>query len=256
MTRYRATLAYDGAAYQGFQRQAAGTPTIQACLEQALAVLAEGKTVRVIGAGRTDTGVHASGQVIAFDLDWHHGVQALRSALNANLPPDVAIVAVQETHDGFHPRYDAVSRTYAYRITVAAVRDPLRRLRAWHQPGPLVVDAMQHAAHTLLGTHDFSAFGTPPKGDNSVRTVYSAHWDVAEGGLRFTIQADAFLYRMVRRIVGTLVLVGQGRMTVEEFRQILASRDPARAAAPAPPQGLVLVAVHYEDDDPESRLER
>lgn len=245
--RYRATVAYDGTGYYGFQRQANAAPTIQGTLEAALGRIS-GQPIRVVGAGRTDAGVHATGQVIAFDLEWRHSLVNLRNALNANLPDDVAVLAVQETAPDFHPRYDALSRSYVYRLYVAPVRDPLRRLVAWHLTSAVDIGAMQAAADCLIGTHDFSAFGSPPQGSNTVRTVYEAHWrSEGEGQFAFTITADAFLYQMVRHIVGTLVAVGQGRMTGEAFRDILADRARDRVEPPAPPHGLTLVAVHYRE---------
>lgn len=245
--RYRATLAYDGTAYHGFQRQA-NAPTVQGRVEAALECIGS-RAVTLIGAGRTDAGVHATGQVIAFDLDWRHAPEALCRALNANLPPDIAVRGVQEAAPGFHPRYDARSRSYEYRLYVAPVRDPLRRWRAWHLDRPLDVPAMQQAAHRLVGTRDFGAFGSPPQGENAVRTVFEAHWEDGPGQEHvFTIVADAFLYRMVRTIVATLVEVGQGRMTPETFREVLAACERGRAAPPAPPHGLTLVAVNYGED--------
>ncbi len=245
--RYRATLAYDGTAYHGFQRQANASPTIQGELEAALARIA-GEPVGVTGAGRTDAGVHATGQVIAFDLEWRHTPLDLRNALNANLPEDLAIPAVEEAHPGFHPRYDAVGRCYAYALYTAPVRDPLRRWRAWHLVAALDADGVQAAASCLIGEHDFSAFGTPPQGENAVRTVSEARWTAdGSGEHTFTITANAFLYRMVRTIVGTLALVGQGRMTPEDFRGILDARERSQAGPPAPAHGLTLVSVTYGD---------
>lgn len=243
--RYRAITAYDGSAYEGFQRQAAAR-TIQGEIEAALARISK-RGVTILAAGRTDTGVHARGQVIAFDLDWRHTLEELRAALNVNLPEDIAIQRVEEAHPEFHPRYDAQSRTYLYRLYIAEVRDPLRRLRAWHLTSPLDVAAMREAAGSLIGTHDFSTFGTPPQGDNPVRTVMAAEWEPAGSEMHFTITANAFLYRMVRRIVGTLVAAGQGRVTAEAFRGILAARDSTQAAPPAPAHGLTLIAVSYPE---------
>mgnify|MGYP000210642379 CR=1 FL=1 len=245
--RYRATVAYDGTGYYGFQRQANAAPTIQGTLEAALSRIS-GRQVGVVGAGRTDAGVHAVGQVIAFDLEWRHSVVDLRNALNANLPDDIAVLAVQEAAPDFHPRYAALKRSYLYRLYVAPVRDPLRRRTAWHLTSEVDVDAMQAAADCLIGTHDFSAFGSPPQGSNAVRTVYEACWKSdGEGQFTFTITANAFLYQMVRHIVGTLVAVGQGRMTGKMFRGILADRARDRVEPPAPPHGLTLVAVHYRE---------
>lgn len=243
--RYRAVVAYDGTAYHGFQRQA-NAPSVQGELEAALARIS-GVECGVIGSGRTDAGVHASGQVIAFDLDWRHSSENLRNALNVNVRDDIAVVDVTESAASFHPRYDAISRTYQYRLYVTKTADPLRRLYGWHLPYPLEVAAMRDAAECLLGTHDFSSFGSPPQGDNPVRTVLRADWQTAADEHHFTITANAFLFRMVRRIVGTLVMVGQGRMTPGEFRDILAARDRKLAAPPAPPQGLILTAVDYRE---------
>jgi tRNA pseudouridine38-40 synthase len=244
--RYRASVAYDGTVYHGFQRQAGSSRTIQGELEAALARI--GGSGSVIGAGRTDAGVHASGQVIAFDLEWKHSAGALQKALNVNLPHDIVVTEVQETRPDFHPRYDAISRTYRYRLYVSGVPDPFRRLYAWHLPTPLDVAAMQEAADYLVGTQDFSTFGTPPKGDNPVRTVIGARWITAGDETHFTITANAFLFRMVRRIVGTLIMAGQGQMTAAEFQVILAARNPGMAGAPAPAQGLTLISVDYPDE--------
>ncbi len=246
--RYRATLAYDGTAYHGFQVQANAKPTVQDVVEAALASIGGGQPVGILAAGRTDAGVHASGQVIAFDLDWRHGEQALRAALNANLPEDVAVRIVQQARADFHPRYDALSRTYVYRLLVREVRDPLRRRDAWHLTGALDVAQIEAAAAHLLGEHDFSTFGTPPQGENTVRSVGEARWRQGlDGEHTFTITANAFLYRMVRSIVGTLVMVGQGRMTAGTFQGILATCERSLAGPAAPAHGLTLVFVQYED---------
>jgi tRNA pseudouridine38-40 synthase len=244
--RFAATIAYDGTAYHGFQRQK-NAPTIQLRLEEALSVLTGGP-VSVMGAGRTDTGVHATGQVVAFDLDWKHGPSGLRSALNANLPPDIAVREVWVTSDKFHPRFDARSRSYEYRLYVADVRDPFLDRRAWRLASDIDAAAIVEAAGHLLGKQDFIAFGTPPRGENAVRTVSEAVWrDSGDGEYRFYITADAFLYRMVRTITATLVRVGRRQMTADDFRGILAARQRGLAAPPAPACGLTLVAVTYSE---------
>lgn len=245
--RYRARLAYDGTRYYGFQRQANASPTIQAEVEEALRCISQ-QEVYVLAAGRTDAGVHATGQVVAFDLDWQHSELDLRNALNAHLPEDIAILEVAATSPDFHPRYDAVSRTYVYEAYVAPVRDPLRRWRAWHLTVGLDVGAIQAAALCLLGEHDFSTFGSPPVGENPIRTVYEVRWEARQTSEHtFTITANAFLFRMVRSIVGTLALVGQGRMTPAAFQEVLAARDRRLAGAAAPAHGLTLVSVNYAD---------
>jgi tRNA pseudouridine38-40 synthase len=244
--RYRAKLAYDGTRFHGFQRQANAAPTVQGEVEDALRNIS-GQHVPVIGAGRTDAGVHALGQVIAFDMTWRHSEADLRNALNANLPQDIATRHVQQADPDFHPRFDALSRRYAYRVYVSPVRDPMQRRVAWHLKSDLDVAEVQAAVRCLIGDHDFSTFGTPPQGNNSVRSVYQARWETGEDGWHtFTITANAFLYRMVRSIVGTLVLVGRKHMTSDAFAGILASCRRNLSGAAAPPHGLTLVSVDYE----------
>lgn len=246
MTRYRSILAYDGTAYHGFQRQD-NAPTIQGEVERALGVISGGEPVRVLAAGRTDTGVHATGQVIAFDLEWRHDPLSLREAVNAHLPQDIALQAVTAAEPGFHPRYDAIGREYIYRLYTAPARDPLRHQRAWYLRTHLNDEAVCQAAETLLGTHDFSSFGSPPVGDNPTRTVRTARWEAHGDERHFIIQANAFLFRMVRRIVATLVWVGSGQMTVEAFKAIMAEKTLALSAPPAPPYGLTLAAVLFDE---------
>lgn len=252
MTRYRATLAYDGTAYQGFQRQAGDTPTIQGEVEQAILDVTE-QVATVVGAGRTDTGVHAIGQVIAFDVEWKHDDIDLLRALNATLPNDIALQDISR-HEGFHPRFDAVSRIYKYTIIVAKERQPLLRYCAWQMGKLPQADAMQTAAELLIGEHDFAAFGKPPQGDSTVRTVFKSEWHVTQPTddqpfetWTYTIEANAFLQHMVRRIVGALVDVGRGRWTVDEFRTGFERARLMEKGTIAPPHGLVLVKVCYPD---------
>ena len=242
--RVRAIIAYDGTDYGGFQRQI-NAPTVQAALEAALAQVTQ-ETITVLAAGRTDAGVHAAGQVIALDTVWRHGVGALQRALNAVLPADIAVRDVEETAPDFHPRYDARSRLYRYTLYNAPVRWPLGRRYSLCVAAPLDVEAMQQAARSLLGEHDFAAFGRPPKqGGATVRRMLMAEWGGKVPHLTFDIEANAFLYRMVRSIVGTLLQVGKGEMSVEEFAAVLASRDRSQAGPTAPPQGLGLMEVKY-----------
>lgn len=252
MTRYRATLAYDGTVYQGFQRQAGETPTIQGAVEQAIAAVT-GQATTVMAAGRTDTGVHATGQVIAFDVNWQRDDTVLMRALNALLPDDIALQDISR-HEEFHPRFDAVSRVYKYTVIVAQQRQPLLRYRAWHIRGTLDVQAMEKAAHLLVGEHDFAAFGKPPQGESTVRTVLASEWQVASPTddqpfetWTYTIEANAFLQHMVRRVVGALVDVGRGRWTVEHFRAAFERARLMEKGTIAPPHGLVLVKVCYPE---------
>jgi tRNA pseudouridine38-40 synthase len=245
-TRYRAVIEYDGTAYYGFQRQVPEQPTIQGQIEQALRQIAH-RPVTITGAGRTDSGVHALGQVISFDLAWTHGPAALLRAINANLPPDIAILALDEAAPTFHPRYDARRRTYHYYIYNRPLRSPLRRQTSWHVVHPLNIDTMNQAAKALVGVHDFATFGQPPKGENSVRQVYLAHWQPHNEFLVFTIEANAFLYRMVRSLVGSMKAVGDGSWTVSAFVAAFQARDRRQAGDTAPPHGLYLVSITYDD---------
>lgn len=249
-TRYRATLAYDGTAYQGFQRQA-DAPTIQACVEAALQTVTD-QTVTVLGAGRTDAGVHATGQVIAFDVAWRHEPTDLLNALNANLPDDVALQDVAVAAADFHPRFSARARRYDYTVIVAPQRQPLLRGFAWQLRHDLDGEAMQAAADILLGTHDCASLGKPPQGSNTVRTIMQSEWAVvvAEAAPTrwvYTVEANAFLQHMVRRIVGLLVQVGRDLISVDEFADLFYAAELPSGAPLAPPHGLVLTHVRYDE---------
>jgi tRNA pseudouridine38-40 synthase len=241
--RVQAVVAYDGTAYSGFQRQT-NAPSVQETLEDGLAQVTRQPT-RILGAGRTDAGVHALGQVIAFDTDWRHGLEDLQRALNAVLPDDVAVRDVELAQDRFHPRFDAASRCYRYTVHNSSVRCPLMRLYSLQVPGPLDAGAMERVAQLLLGEHDFAAFGRPTQGDVTVRRVLSARWEVAGAWLTFDIEANAFLYRMVRSIVGTMLQVGQGKVNSRQFADIMQSGDRGLAGPVVPPHGLCLIEVKY-----------
>lgn len=241
--RYRATVEYDGTDYYGFQVQA-NRPTIQGTLEHALADIA-GEAVRVIGAGRTDTGVHALGQVIGFRLAWRHSVEDLQRALNARLPEDIVIREVALAEEGFHPRFSARSRVYRYTVLNQPLRSPLARRFAHQVAEPLDLAAMNAAAETLVGWHDFATFGNPMRGESTVRQVMRAGWVSADDVLFFDIEANAFLRRMVRTVVSALLLIGQGKMEAESMAALLAARERRQAPPPAPACGLCLMQVKY-----------
>ena len=205
-----------------------------------------GATTRVIGAGRTDRGVHAQGQVIGFQIAWRHGLDELQRALNAVLAKDVAVLTIDSAPEGFHPRFSAVCRAYRYTILNRQWPSPVERRSVWHIPGELDLAQMAEASERLVGTHDFAAFGRPPQGNNTIRTVVGAHWQERSTHLAFDIEANAFLYRMVRSIVGTLVLVGLGQASLSEFEAILHSQDRSRIRKVAPAQGLCLMRVDYD----------
>ena len=250
MTRYAAVLAYDGTAYHGFQRQPSPTPTIQAAVEKAIGQVTR-QPASIVGAGRTDAGVHASGQVIAFDVEWKRASQELLRAINSQLPNDIALRELWR-QDEFHPRYDALWRQYAYRIATPPTPDPLLNRYVWQLSGEsLDLARMNAAAGFCLGEHDFAAFGRPPQAGsaNTARQIYLSGWELESGifgaTFRYRIRGTAFLYHMVRRLVGMMAQVGRGLISPGEFEAILRSRDIAMAKLLAPAKGLILEAVGY-----------
>lgn len=249
MARYKVILAYDGTGFFGFQRQAKKVlrpqRTVQQVVEEALGRLGwQGRSI--LAAGRTDTGVHASGQVIAFDLEWAHTEEKLQAALNAGLPADVAVRAIEMAAPDFHPRFDALARRYCYQIYCQPVRDPLRERYAWRVWPGLELKRLKEAAGYLPGTHDFAAFGAPPRaGSSTVRNVLQAGWQEDHAGLSFEIIANAFLFRMVRRLVGYQVMIGRGELAPEALADRLEDGRSTLVKNTAPPQGLTLVEVMY-----------
>lgn len=261
MTRtIKLVLAYDGTPFVGWQRQAAGL-SIQGLLEEALSRI-EGGPVAVIGAGRTDAGVHACGQVAGVRLSSAIDLGALRRALNATLPPEIRVLRTEQVDDAFHARYSAQSKTYRYQIVNGPGISPFEWRYAWHLVEPLDVAAMQAAARLFEGEHDFGAFrGTGSSVKTTVRRVYrSSLASAASGGvapwgcadarsgaerLMYEVCATGFLRHMVRAIVGTLVEVGAGRRDGASVAKALASGDRADAGPTAPACGLCLVDVQY-----------
>ena len=238
-----AVVEYDGTDYLGFQIQRRGK-TIQGEIERALTSVTQQQT-RVVGAGRTDAGVHASGQVIHFTAMWKHSLSDLLRALNAVLPEDIAIRELRWAPEGFHARYSARSREYVYTIYNDTMRSPLLARYSYHYPGTLDADAMDSACACLVGRHDFLPFGWPARGDNTVRTVLGADCRRTGDLIRIRIEADAFLRQMARRMVGNLLLVGRGELSVQGFAALLSLTERRTPAVGAPPQGLCLVKVNY-----------
>jgi tRNA pseudouridine38-40 synthase len=261
---FKVTLAYDGSEFVGWQRQASGT-SIQGLLEQALRELDQ-REVAVVGAGRTDAGVHARGQVASFSLARQLEAAALVGALNARLPDAVRITNAEVAPDSFHARFDAALKVYRYRIWNADVLDPFERCYAWHVVGSLDRDAMSAAARLICGRHDFAAFqATGSSARSSVREIFSSrlmvgsatasNGDTVSRGLEacdalitYEVSADGFLRHMVRTIVGTLVEIGRGRQSIAWMGEVLARRDRSRAGPTAPPEGLVLISVRYSTE--------
>lgn len=256
MRTFKITLSYDGSDFSGFQRQA-NARSVQAELEIALAAI-EGKSVTVSGAGRTDAGVHALGQVASFRLSNGIPERDLFRALNAKLPADVRVLGVEVAQPRFDARFSARAKTYRYRISNSVVLSPFQYRYAWHISRALDLDAMRAAAAELVGEHDFTSFQA--KGGTvrtSVRTITRSEWSeepLAGGGrlLMYEIAGTGFLKYMVRNIVGTLVQVGDGRRDIAAIRKILMSKNRGTAGPTAPPSGLYLVRVDYDAAAPVS----
>lgn len=240
-------LEYDGAEFAGWQRQAQGQRTVQGTLEAALATLSEGP-VRCVGAGRTDSGVHAWGQVASGSLQTRLEPHALWCALNAVLPRDVAVRALARTGGEFHARRDAAGKHYAYHWWTGTARSPLRERTHHRVAHRLDLGAMRSAARHFEGTHDFACLQAA---GSSTQTTVRSLWrvelsDPGDGTLCLQVEGDGFLRHMVRNLAGTLLEVGVGRRVPESVPALLAGRDRSRAGATAPAQGLVLVSVRYE----------
>jgi tRNA pseudouridine38-40 synthase len=243
---YRLTLEYDGAGFAGWQRQPVGQRSVQGELEGALRRVT-GEAVRVVGAGRTDAGVHAEAQVASFRLEAAPDPLRLGRALNGVLPRDVAVRGCEKAPDDFHARFAALSKLYRYRIWNGASRSPLREARSHWVRSPLDLAAMRRAGRLLEGTHDFACFqkaGSPQR--SSVRTLRRVGVEgEPRGEVAISLEGDGFLRHMVRIVAGTLVGVGLGRRPAEEMPALLACRDRTRAGRTAPARGLVLVRVDY-----------
>ena len=264
MRTFKLIVSYDGTDFSGFQRQA-NARSVQAELEVALAAI-EGKHVTVAGAGRTDAGVHAHGQVASFKLSSAIAERDLFRALNAKLPEDVRVLSAEVAAAGFNARFSARSKMYRYRISNTGVMSPFQRRFAWHISRTLDLAAMKEAARELLGEHDFSSFQAkaapserkaPTKERTATRTMTRSEWTeepLAGGGrlLIYEVAGTGFLKYMVRAVVGTLVEVGDGRRTPESLRDLLDSKDRAAAGPTAPPTGLYLVRVDYDAAAPVS----
>ena len=247
MERYQIILAYDGTDFFGSQRQAKSRRTVQGELENALRRMGWAGS-SVLMAGRTDAGVHASGQVATFDFGWNHSLEDLKNALNANLPADMAISQVSVAPADFHPRFDATARLYRYRVFYQRDRDPLRERYAW-RVFPAVDGEMLHPlAAMLLGKFDFAAFGSPPRsGGSTERLMMQASWRKQEDEWLFEVQANAFLYHMVRRLVLAQVVIAQRKVPVEKFARALAEQVEITSGI-APSNGLTLIEVSYPDN--------
>ncbi len=246
-TNFELTIEYDGTRYHGWQKQPNG-PTIQQEIETAINTIT-GQTIRLTGSGRTDAGVHALAQTANFSCGTLMAPEAMMNALNSVLPDDIAIRRCRRVPLCFHARFNAISKIYCYHIANQPVRPAIHRQFSWWIRTPLDVAAMQKAATHLLGKHDFKSFeGAGSPRAHTVRNVMTAEVEQdPDGKTRVTIQADGFLRYMVRNIVGSLAAVGRNKIDPDGFREILMAKDRSKAAATAPPHGLFLMGVQYED---------
>lgn len=251
MRTIKLTLAYDGGAYAGWQRQP-GKHTLQETIERALSKLCNERVI-VAGSGRTDAGVHALGQVASFETKSDLPIRAFHRALNAELPRDISVLKAEEAAEDFHARKRAKRKRYRYQIHNSRTLDVFRRTTAWHYCyGRLDAELMHEAAQHWLGTHDFRAFETNwPQRSSSVRTVFDIsclrHASPDDKLIVFEVEADGFLYNMVRTMVGTLIEIGRRRQPPAWAGEIVTSLDRRQAGMKVPAHGLFLVSVDYDE---------
>ncbi|MGD2270724.1 MAG: tRNA pseudouridine(38-40) synthase TruA [Desulfobacterales bacterium] len=245
MKNFKLTIEYDGTDYHGWQRQKS-VRTVQHEIEKAVGTMT-GRQIAVVGSGRTDAGVHALGQVANFKCATHLKPQEFWRGLNSLLPESIVIRSCEQVEQNFHARYDVKSKNYQYRILNRQLPAAIQRQYAWHIRQLLDLEAMNRAAAHLVGRHDFTAFeGTGSRRSNAVRHVVTASFFRRnQDYLVFGIEADGFLRFMVRNIVGTLVEVGKGKISPQEFAEIIGAKNRSRAGATAPALGLFLVGVKY-----------
>lgn len=249
MTRYKAIVSYDGSAFSGFQRQPHAR-SVQEEIEKTLKRLNSGQEVTIYGAGRTDAGVHAYGQVIHFDLPQLRDVEKLRFGLDTQCPEDIDIVKVEVVDEQFHARYTKHSKTYEFLVDSGRPKNPMMRHYATAYPYPLDLALMQEAIQDLIGTHDFTGFtASGTSVENKVRTITEAR--VRQGDspqfFIFTFKGNGFLYKQVRNMVGTLLKIGNARMPVSQIKTVLTSKNRDLAGPTAAPEGLYLKEISYEE---------
>lgn len=247
MKRYKCTISYDGACFYGYQIQPSAR-TVQGELEAALKKLHKGIPIRVTASGRTDTKVHAKGQVIHFDSPLKIPVDKWPIAFNRMLPDDIAILQVDEVSTDFHARFAAIRKEYRYVVRLNKEKDPFTRFYQYHYPFELDVSLMKEASGFLVGTHDYTSFcSAKTEVEDKVRTVHEITMIEQENRLIFRFVGTGFLYNMVRILVGTLLEVGSGKRTPESMQSVLEARDRDAAGKTAPPHGLYLWKVFYDE---------
>ena len=246
MPRFKITIEYDGTGLVGWQRQDNG-PSVQAALEDAAsAIIGHREDVLVQGAGRTDAGVHALGQVAHLDLDRSFDEKKLPLALNAHLPPSIRVLSAVLVDDDFHARFSAIGRSYRYRIQTRRVASAISRGFVWHVGQDLDQSAMEEAAERLIGKHDFTSFrASYCQARSPIKTLDVLRFEAEEDGLALIAEAPSFLHHQVRNITGTLVQVGLGKWTANDVSEALAAKSRPAGGPTAPPEGLYLTAVTY-----------
>ena len=249
MTRYKALISYDGHDFAGFQRQPHAR-SVQEEIEKTLTRINKGQPIVIHGAGRTDSGVHALGQVIHFDLPSARDEEKLRFALDTQTPEDIDVISVEEVTEDFHARYNPHSKTYEFLVDIGRPKNPMMRHYATHYPYPLEIPLMDQAIKALEGTHDFTGFtASGTSVENKVRTITKASlvFDAQRNFLIFTFSGNGFLYKQIRNMVGTLLKIGNKRMPVNQIERILEEKDRQLAGPTAAPNGLYLKEIIYEE---------
>ena len=246
MKNYKITIQYDGTRYKGWQVQKSTDMTIQGKLQNILKEMT-GQEIEVIGSGRTDAGVHAIGQVANFWVAEHFKAQEILDYLNHYLPMDIAVVDIEEVDDRFHARFQAVEKTYMYRIHTSTIPNVFERKYMYNYIEPLNTEAMREAAKLLIGTHDFMAFcGNKKMKKSTVRTVTAIDVVEKDNEIQISYTGDGFLQQMIRIMTGTLIEVGNGSKQPEDIKRILESKDRQNAGYTVPAEGLILRSVKYE----------
>lgn len=245
MKRMKAIISYDGSGFAGYQVQP-GHRTVQLELEKVLTAMHKGEQVRVSASGRTDAGVHATGQVIHFDTNLAIPEDRWQKALNVQLPADIRVLHVEEAPPGFHARFSASGKVYRYKWSLTPVHSPFERVYTAHVTYALNIERMKEAAEYFIGTHDFTSFcSAKTEVEDRIRTIYRVDLEEHGNQLHLVIEGNGFLYNMVRIIAGTIFEIGIGKKDPAEVLQIIAEKDRRKAGKTAPAQGLYLEQVMY-----------